>query len=244
MKTKYIAPIWPAPKNLSAFATTRKGGYSLPPFDSFNLANHVGDNEALVLKNRALLRETLELPSEPVWLNQQHTNIVVDAANPETLNADGAYTNQKNIVCVAMTADCLPVLLCDEKGHEIAALHAGWRGLFNGIIESGVRRFQSERKNMMAWLGPAISSPYFEVGEEVRDAFIHQNAELKESFIENDPKKFLMDVYKIARNQLQQLGVTKIYSDHYCTFKQRDLFYSYRRDNVTGRIATLIWRRS
>lgn len=245
MKTKYIIPNWVAPKNLSAFATTRPGGFSLPPFGSFNLANHVDDTEEAVLKNRALLRETLELPSEPVWLSQQHTNIVIDAENPETLNADGAYTNQKNIVCAVMTADCLPVLLCDKTGHEIAALHAGWRGLLSGIIDNGVLRFQSERKDIIAWLGPAISPIYFEVGEEVREAFVNQHAELSEAFAkQKEPQKWLMDIYQIARKQLQRLGVTAIYGGDYCTFKQSDLFYSYRRNQVTGRIATLIWRQS
>lgn len=243
MNTKYIVPHWHVPKFIQAATTTRNGGFSLPPFTSFNLADHVEDNHDHVLKNRALLRETLQLPSEPLWLNQQHTSLVVDATNPTTLNADGAYTNQKNVVCAIMTADCLPLLLCDKNGDEIAALHVGWRGLLNGIIENGIKQFQSAKQDIIAWLGPAISHDHFEIEDDVRKSFIHYNTELGAAFTKkNDRPKWLMDIYQAARIQLQQQGIFKIYGGEYCTVKQNDLFYSYRQEGMTGRMATLIWK--
>lgn len=241
MNLKFITPGWKLSKHIHAVTTTRMGGFSQIPFDSFNLALHVGDSEESVLKNRALLSQTLKLPSEPVWLNQQHTNRVIDAAHPENLNADGSYTNKKNMVCVVMTADCLPILLCNKNETEIAALHAGWKGLLNGIVENGVKRFESDKKDIVAYLGPAISQSCFEVGEEVRDGFVHLLPELKSAFKNSKPEKFLMDIYSAAKIILYQQGITDIYNDSSCTYQQKELFYSYRREKITGRIATLIW---
>ena len=239
-----IIPDWPAPANVKAIQTTRLGGISLAPYDSLNLGAHVKDSAMHVAQNRQLLSQLL--PSEPVWLNQVHGARVIDAANtncePE---ADASFTTRSNVVCVTMTADCLPVLLCDQAGTRIAAVHAGWRSLCDGVIEASVKALQVEGAQLLAWLGPAIGPQAFEVGAEVRAQFIENDAQAESAFIKHGDK-YLGDLYKIARQRLNNLGVTQIYggqsnNEKFCTFSDEARFFSYRRDGNTGRMATMIW---
>jgi YfiH family protein len=231
---KFIQPNWPAPENVHAVTTTRA---------SFNLAHYVGDDRTQILANRRRLRKELNLPSEPVWLDQQHSIEVIDLGQkPVNLSADGSYTNETNTVCAVLTADCLPILLCSENSREIAAIHAGWRGLLNGVIDSGVRRFKSQPGELLAWLGPAISQQAFEVGSEVRDAFLKRGKEAVAAFKPSQKSDHWMaDLYQLARQRLHKLGVTKVYGGDFCTYTDHERFYSYRRDNQAGRMATLIW---
>lgn len=240
----FIQPNWPAPKNIRAIQTTRQGGFSQAPYDSFNLATHVGDNAHTVAKNRQLLNPYL--PSEPVWVNQVHGVRVLDAATSSCLeDADASIARQKNVVCVTMTADCLPLLMCDTQGTVVAAVHAGWRGLCDGVIEATVKKMAVLPAEILVWLGPAIGPESFEVGEDVRQAFLAQdpNATLALQSIGNE--KWLCDLYTLAKQRLQAVGVRQIYgasvNENFCTFKQQDQFFSFRRDKSTGRMASLIW---
>ena len=240
----FIIPNWRAPPNIKVLQTTRTGGVSLAPYDSFNLGTHVKDNAMHVTQNRQMLSQFL--PSEPVWLNQVHGVNVVDAAiascEPE---ADASFTAQKNVVCVTMTADCLPVLLCDQAGTRVAAVHAGWRSLCDGVIESTLLQLQTNQMvlnpaDYMAWLGPAIGPNAFEVGAEVRAQFMQKDAQAENAFKPHGDK-YLGDLYQIAKQRLNRLGITKIYGGGMCTYTDEARFFSYRRDGDTGRMATLIW---
>ncbi len=235
-------PDWPAPANVRAVATTRIGGVSKNPYNTFNLATHVGDDPQAVAANRAQLRAALKLPAEPLWLRQIHGVTVVDAAlakgEPE---ADGAYATKPGAVCAVLTADCLPVLLCDRRGTKVAALHAGWRGLASGVIEAGMKALGVPGSELMAWLGPAIGPEAFEVGKEVRDAFIAHDSTANGAFQPQAGGKYIADIYRLARQRLAALGVTAVYGGGLCTVRDRARFYSYRRDGVTGRMAALIW---
>jgi len=241
MVENFIKPNWPAAKTVHAFTTTRQNGYSKSPYNAFNLASHVKDDIKSVIANRKLLKQQLNLPNEPTWLNQRHENIVIDASEPSTYEADGAYTNQKDVICTVLTADCLPILLCNSEGTEIAALHAGWRGLTKNIIESGIKKFINKPQSILAWLGPAIDPEAFEVGETVRKQFLEFDPQTKPAFKQSQQNKWKMNIYKIAEQQLLNLGVTKIFSSNLCTYTNEKLFYSYRRNNQTGRMASLIW---
>lgn len=241
-----ISPTWQVPANIHAVMSTRLGGVSQAPFDSLNLGNHVGDNPDDVAQNRALLQQALHLPQAPVYLNQTHSTRVLHLplGENEDLNADAVYTNQPNQVCLVMTADCLPVLFCSADGQEIAAAHAGWRGLCDGMLEATVAAFQCPPEKIKVWLGAAISQKAFQVGQEVIDQFCAFDPQAAAAFIE-DPTtsgKFLGNLYQIARQRLQRLGITEIRGGEYCTFTEQDRFFSYRRDGKTGRMATLIWR--
>ncbi len=242
-KLEFISPNWPAPANVKALQTTRLGGVSVAPFASLNLGAHVNDNPISVAKNRQLLSSYL--PSEPVWVNQVHGVEVIDAAHSTCLqNADASFTTKPNVVCVTMTADCLPVLLCDKAGSVVAAVHAGWRGLCDGVLEAAVSNMPVQASEILAWLGPAIGPNAFEVGGEVRAQFIAQDAQAEKAF-KAQGNKWLGDIYQIARQRLNQLGVTQIYggsvNENFCTYTDATRFYSFRRDNVTGRMASLIW---
>jgi polyphenol oxidase len=247
-KLEFIIPDWPAPKNVHALQTTRNkanghAGYSHAPYDSLNFGMHVKDNPIHVALNRQLLSEFL--PSEPVWLNQVHGVHVVDAAQTNCVaDADASFSTKKNVVCVTMTADCLPVLLCDVNGTVVSAVHAGWRGLCDGVLEASIhavcRDAKVESNQLMAWFGPAIGSNAFEVGDEVRQQFMAIDARAELAFVKNGDK-YLGDLYKIATQRLNNLGVTKIYGGGRCTFTEKDQFFSFRRDGDTGRMATLIW---
>ncbi len=239
----YIRPDWPAPKNIKALTTTRHNGVSNPPFDSFNLASHVGDNSENVNENRNKLKHNINLSSEPVWLNQTHSNKIIDLNDLDSKDADGSYLAIKNTpspICTILTADCLPILICNKQGTEIAALHAGWRGLLNGIIESGISKFKSDPMDLLAWFGPAMGPNVYEVCEEVREEFVNLDEKMKEAFTPKE-KKYLMNIYLVAKIQLNALHVNNIYGGNLCTYSDEKQFFSYRRHNQTGRMASLIW---
>lgn len=239
---KLIKPEWPAPANVAALFSTRLGGVSQAPFASFNLGQHVGDEPAHVAANRAALRQLL--PGEPVWLNQVHGTNVVDAdSHPHTPDADASVARQPATVCVVMTADCLPVLLCDRAGTVVAAAHAGWRGLLNGVLEQTVDAMDAPPEQLMAWLGPAIGPDAFEVGAEVREAFVALDPAADDGFEPIPEGKYLADIYLLARQRLRRMGVTDIHGGEHCTVIERERFFSYRREGRTGRMAALIWLR-
>ncbi len=235
-----ITPDWPAPANVRALQTTRKGGVSDSPYASFNLGSHVGDNPLAVSRNRMLLAPLL--PSEPVWLNQVHGITVADAGRAGCLpEADASVSTHPGAVCVVMTADCLSILLCDEQGSVVGAAHAGWRGLCDGVIEATVSAMNVPAPTLMAWLGPAIGSTVFEVGDEVRTAFVAKQPQAAKAFVAAAEGKWMADIYQLARLRLQALGIHRIYGGDLCTYSDAERFYSYRRDGVTGRMATFIW---
>lgn len=239
---QFILPDWPAPANVRAAVTTRIGGVSKNPCNTFNLATHVGDDPRAVALNRTQLRATLKLPAEPLWLRQVHGVTVVDAALAKReAEADGAYATRPGAVCAVLTADCLPVLLCDRQGTRVAALHAGWRGLAGGVIEAGVQALNVPGAELLAWLGPAIGPEAFEVGMEVRAAFMDHDPAADGAFRLQAGGKYLTDIYRLARQRLAALGVAAVYGGGLCTVRDRARFYSYRRDGATGRMAALIW---
>lgn len=244
---KSIYPYWPAPSNVRAFTSTRIGGVSLPPFDSLNLGSRTGDDLNNIVENRNRLIQAEKVPSEPYWLNQTHSTTVLDitkvkpAINATRFEADGSYTKQANQVSVVLTADCMPVLFCSVKGDQVAAAHAGWRGLCHGILEETAKKFQCNTNEILVWLGPAISAQKFEVGIEVKEQFEEYDKNAHHAFKFIEGKKYLADLYMIAKQRLNAIGITQIYGGNYCTYTERDLFYSYRRENKTGRMATMIW---
>jgi YfiH family protein len=233
-----IVPDWPAPSHVKSLMTTRESGVSRAPWSSFNLGDHVGDDAAHVAANRARLRQ--QLPSEPGWLKQVHSAKVVEtgAGVPE---ADASFTRQAGSVSVVLTADCLPVLFCDRAGSVVAAAHAGWRGLADGVLEATVAAMQVSPGEILAWMGAAIGPQAFEVGDEVRQAFVAQHPGAATAFIPHVPGKWLADIYQLARIRLQHAGVRAVYGGGRCTFSEPAHFFSYRRDGVTGRMAALIW---
>lgn len=238
-----IIPNWPV-KSVKALSTTRQGGVSNAPYASFNLGLHVGDDEKNVTANRATLTDLL--PRQAVWLNQIHSAEVVvvdkdfDCAN--VLDADALYTDVVNQPLAIMTADCLPVLLCSRAGDEVAAVHGGWRGLAAGIFANTIAQFKAKPNDIYVWLGPAIGPLQFEVGAEVKQRFCQQLQAHHTAFQLQANDKYLADIYLIAKQQLQQLAIENIFGGEYCTVTQSDLFFSYRRDGQTGRMASVIWR--
>jgi len=236
----WIAPDWPAPRGVRALITTRAGGVSGGAYAGLNLGLRSGDTIEAVNRNRASLRQAL--PAEPFWLRQVHGTKVVEAggsdANPE---ADAAYARRPGAVCAVLTADCLPVLLCDEAGTVVAAAHAGWRGLCAGVIEQTLRAMDRPSATLLAYLGPAIGPGAYEVGVEVREAFVEADPESGGAFAPDEPGKFYADLYALARRRLARSGVARVYGGGYCTYTDRERFYSYRRDGATGRMASLIW---
>lgn len=242
----FIYPTWNVPSHIHALSTTRAGGFSQAPFSSLNLGNHVGDDPQAVMQNRTLLQKIAKLPQAPVYLNQIHSTKVVRLPLSEDcdLDADAVYTDQANQVCLVMTADCLPVLFCSQDGSEIAAAHAGWKGLCNGMLEATVAEFKCPTDEINVWLAPAISQAAFQVGEEVVAQFCAIDSQAQEAFIP-DPKasgKFLGNLYQIAHQRLAKLGIRNIAGGEYCTYSDSVNFFSYRREKQTGRMATLIWR--
>ncbi len=233
-------PDWAVPANVRALQTTRIGGVSRAPWASLNLGDHVGDDAAAVAANRAALRA--RLPADPLWLTQVHGTVAVDAdERPETREADAAFARQPGHVCAVMTADCLPVLLCDRQGKSVAAVHAGWRGLLAGVLESTVAAMNVLPGDLLVWLGPAIGPRRFEVGDEVRDAFVGERPVAGLAFVSQQPGKWLCDIYLLARQRLQGMGVSEISGGGSCTVSEGERYFSYRRDGVTGRMASLIW---
>jgi YfiH family protein len=212
---------------------------SLPPFSSLNLGDHVGDAHLAVRHNRALLRE--RLPCEPFWLKQVHGTRVVSAGREHTTPEADACISRGGGVCGVMSADCLPVLLCDEAGLVVAAVHAGWRGLVAGVLDTTVSAMQVPPSTLMAWLGPAISQTAFEVGDEVRAQFVRADPAAAAAFVPGGRGKYLADLYFLARLRLNSLGISNIYGGDRCTFAEGGQFFSYRREGVTGRQGTFIW---
>jgi YfiH family protein len=245
-----ITPDWPAPDNVRSYITTREGGVSLPPYASNNLGLHVGDNPEHVAANRARLSSCFGSQCSPQWLEQIHGVKVVHAKSDGVVRtADGSYSNQSGQACLVMTADCLPILLCDKQGREVAALHCGWRSLAKGICARALQKFDAKPGDLLAYLGPAISQPHFEVGIDVLEAFFKaarnpDHAEhIAKAFVSAQrPLHFYADIYALARAELTTLGIKAIYGGDYCTFTDSQRFYSYRRDKTTGRMASLIWR--
>jgi len=235
-----IVPDWPAPARVRSLMTTRAGGVSQAAWASLNLGDHVDDDPAHVAANRARLRQ--HLPAEPGWLRQVHSARVVElgfGTNPE---ADAAFTREPGQVCAVLTADCLPVLFCDRAGTVVAAAHAGWRGLAGGVLETTVAAMQVAPGDVIAWMGAAIGPQAFEVGDDVREAFVASHPEAADAFVpQSAPGKWLADIYKLARIRLGHVGVQAVYGGERCTFNEAGSFYSYRRDGVTGRMASLIW---
>ncbi|NCN89177.1 MAG: peptidoglycan editing factor PgeF [Gallionella sp.] len=274
LRESLIYPDWPAPANVKALQTTRTGGVSSAPYDTLNLGLHVGDDPVRVNHNRMRLAPLM--PSEPVWLEQVHGTAVANAdAAACRVVADACIAHHRGAVCVVMTADCLPVLLCDEDGTVVGAAHAGWRGLCDGVLEATVKAMAVAPHKLLAWMGPAISQEHFEVGSEVRDAFIAHQAQSRRGaaepsgagttamhllpqsadFVGNgsevqaakafaaqgEPGKYRADLYLLAQQRLHALGVSRIFGGEYCTFGERERFFSYRRDGVSGRMGTFIW---
>ncbi|MCP4470248.1 MAG: peptidoglycan editing factor PgeF [Gammaproteobacteria bacterium] len=236
-----IQPNWQAPSTIHACCTTRRGGVSLAPFDAFNLGLHVGDRDADVMENRRLLRGALALPSEPCWINQTHGVHAVTLEQDSNRDADAAITREPGKIAVVMTADCLPILVCNRAGSEVAAIHAGWRGLQAGVIEATIAALHSPARHLLAWIGPGISQSCFEVGDEVRGAFIDRVANAQSCFSANRPGHWLCDLAGLAESVLRTAGFDQVARAPYCSYGDADLFYSYRREAVTGRMASLIW---
>jgi YfiH family protein len=240
---EFIVPDWPVPSGVGCLSTTRRGGVSQGAFSTLNLGAHVGDDPKAVAANRDIVRRSIG--ARPVWLNQVHGTRVVDAAEhrrddvpPE---ADAACTRQTETACTVMTADCLPVLLCDDAGTVVAAAHAGWRGLLAGVLETSVAAMGVPGKSLMAWLGPAIGPQAFEVGDEVRTAFVAAASEAAPAFQSVAGGKWLADIYLLARQCLKEQGIERVFGGSFCTVTEADRFFSYRRDGQTGRMASMIW---
>ena len=238
----WIKPDWPLPPNVHAAVTLRSGGVSTGGYASLNPASHVNDEPAHVSANREIIQHMLQLPAEPLWLQQVHGVQVVKADAVQGLpEADASFTDHSDTVCAVLTADCLPVLFCGDDGEVIAAAHAGWRGLHAGVIKQTLSAMNC--REVSVWLGPAIGPDNFEVGDEVREAFVTDNAKSVKAFIAHGINKWLADIYLLARLQLLELGVSQIHGGGLCTVADAQRFYSYRRDGAaTGRMASLIWR--
>jgi YfiH family protein len=238
---KFITPDWPAPINVKAFCSTRGGGFSRRPYDSLNVGGHVGDDLNLVYANRDLLPQTQDI----VWLNQNHstTSVELNSTRKQNIAADASYTTKVGIVCAVMSADCLPILLCNKSGSLVAAIHAGWKGLAAGIIENTVHNFVCDENEIIAWLGPAISQAHFEVGENVYAALgDHPGAFMSHK----QPDKYMANLYQIAREKLAAAGVYDVYGGNHCTYGESKLFFSHRRSTHegllhTGRMASAIY---
>ena len=247
-----IVPDWPAPPKVRALQTTRQGGVSRPPYARLNLGDHVGDDPDAVAANRRIVGRAAGV--QPVWLNQVHGTRVIDVAGDGTHSthgthgatdlppeADAALTRRTGTACTVMTADCLPVLFCDDAGTVVAAAHAGWRGLLAGVLENTVSAMEVPPNELMAWLGPAIGPRAFEVGDEVRTAFVAASSEAAPAFQAVAGGKWLADIYLLARMRLAGQGVERVFGGNFCTVTETDRFFSYRRDGQTGRMASMIW---
>ena len=241
----WIKPDWPAPAAVHACMTTRQGGVSASPFDSFNTATHVDDAPAAVAENRRRLHAVL--PSEPLWLNQVHGAGVAGFAHAGSIpDADASVAFAPGQVCVVQTADCLPVLLCDDAGTRVAAAHAGWRGLAGGVLEATVQAMEIAPERLLAWLGAAIGPEKFEVGPEVVEAFVGAHPHAMNAFKSSPytPGRYLADIYALARIRLAAVGVSRVHGGGLCTMGDAERFYSFRREARTGRMASLIWLQS
>ncbi len=244
--TDGIRPDWPAPDTVQAFTSTRKNGHSVAAYASLNLAQHVEDIGSIVERNRDRLIKDFNLPSQPIWLQQTHSNTVIVADDYQNAitppEADASWTSNPNVVCTVLTADCLPVFFTNKQGDRIAAAHAGWRGALNGIITSSFLATGIAAEDCLVWLGPAIGAEAFEVGADVYQAFVSKNPENTIAFKQTDDQHWLCDIYQLVRIELQQLGIHSVYGGGFCTYSDEENFYSFRRDGArTGRMASLIW---
>ena len=246
-----IAPSWPCPSNVHALISTRNGGVSQAPYNTLNLAVHVGDQPDYVERNRAILSDSL--PTPPVWIKQVHSTDVIElklaCVASDVIEADAVISSSARQVCGVLTADCMPVLFCNTEGTRVAAAHAGWRGLLDGVLQNTLEAFGGDHDQVMAFIGPSITQDYYQVGEEVVELFktkwetqfgksLPQKLARKEDGVAG---KFLLDLAGIACHELNNLGVKSVYREDYCTWRDNHLFYSYRKEGVTGRFATLIW---
>jgi len=235
----WLVPEWPAPPGVRVCVTARQGGVSRAPFDSFNLGDHVGDEPAAVAWNRQHLQDVLGC--QPVWLEQVHSSVAVQAAPGNRVTADASWSETPGLACAVLTADCLPVLFCDHAATRVAAAHAGWRGLAGGVLEATLEALAVPADELLVWLGPAIGAAAFEVGPEVRDAFLAQHSSAAAAFVASrNPGRFMADICQLARIRLAAAGVDAVYGGGLCTFSD-PRFYSYRRAARTGRFASLIW---
>ena len=241
----YITPNWPAPPNVRAYTRVRQGGFSVPPFASFNSSYYVGDEPEAVTRNRAQLIQELELPCMPLLPKQVHSNLALsaDILRQVEQEADAVYTHRANVPCGVLTADCLPLLVCNRTGTHVAAIHAGWRGLAEGVIEATLQALQQPASELLVWLGPAIGPQAFLVGPEVREIFLARDAAAESAFTYVKDQQWLADLYLLAKLRLANCGILESYGGEYCTYSDAARFYSYRRDGAqTGRMISLIWR--
>ena len=243
MKFAAIYPDWPLGNKINALTTVRVGGASQIPFDSFNLALHVGDERSHVMANRATLRQQLQLNQEPKWLQQIHSNTVVEASaiTPDSAQADASYTTQAGIVCAVLTADCLPILVSDVDGSCVGVIHAGWRGLLAGVIQQTIKAMSAYAKPYYVWLGPAIGPTAFQVGSDVLEPLVAQDSSFERAFVSDGSGKWKLDIYQVAKIVLAAADISAVYGGNFCTYTDSERFFSYRRESTTGRMATLIW---
>ncbi len=256
MNINFLNADWPAPECIFAGNTTRQGGKSTAPYDSFNLASHVGDDIRDVVSNRNLLVSELELPHEPEWLDQVHGTTVINftdvnsndmlSSGNEKYCADAVISFENNKICAVLTADCLPLLITDTIGSRVAAIHAGWRGLRDGIIEKTLSRLNCSPEKLLVWIGPAISSAAYEVENELRNEFVKLESTTAIAFTQSSPGHWKMDLVLLAKQRLKKYGVNSnaIFGGEHCSYLDNEIFYSYRRENVTGRMASLIYIRN
>ena len=238
---QYLTAQWPAPQHIKTAITTRKQGASCAPFDAFNLAMHVGDHSEQVLINRSLLAEDLALPGEPHWLEQTHSRSCIDLdSHPTDVAGDASFTTSKSRVWAIMSADCLPLLITNQAGTLVCAIHAGWRGLLAGIISKTITQLTHNFSELLVWLGPCIGPEAFTINADIRGQFIAKNSSFTPAFMKKGPR-WHANLQQMATIELQQRGIQAIFCSPHCTFTQNDLFYSYRRNHITGRIASLIW---
>ena len=239
---EWLEADWSAPPWVRAISTTRRGGTSRGPYAGLNLGDHVGDDATCVAANRERLRLGLGLPAAPHWLRQVHGCAVALAHEPAAdCEADAMVARGPGQVCAVLTADCLPILLCDRAGTRVAAVHAGWRGLAAGVIEAALARLGAPPESLLAWLGPAIGPGAFEVGAEVRACFLAGDGQAAAAFVPLGQGQWLADLPLLAHHRLAKLGVRDVRGAGLCTFQDAGRFYSYRRDGVTGRMASLVW---
>jgi YfiH family protein len=239
MSVPGFAPDWPAPPGVRAWVTERGTG---DRYGELNLATHVGDDLERVARNRARLRDALALPAEPVWLEQVHGERVLDLDVERVVAADGAVTGSPGVVCVVLTADCLPVLLAARDGRRVGVAHAGWRGLLRGVVPAALAALGERPRDVVAWLGPAIGPAAYEVGADVRDPFVARQPTAERRFAPNGKGRWQADLFGLARDALTLAGVDRIHGGDFCTFTDSSRFFSHRREAPCGRMATLIWR--
>lgn len=242
IKPDIIKANWHAPKHILAFCTTRQGGISQAPFDSLNLGAHVGDKKLDVEHNRQTISQAYQLPCQPLWLKQTHSTKAINSTEyVPNIEADAIISQTNNQVLAVMTADCLPILLCNQQGNEVAAIHAGWKGLSLGILRRTVEQMQSSNNTLLAWLGPCISQTHFEVGAEVFDAFAKIDPNYQCAFYFNkQTQKYYANLQQLAINQLKTLNIRYYWQAPYCTYQDKERFFSYRRQKITGRMCSFI----